>query len=158
MNRIIVPIILAASLLLTAFTDSPQKAPDFKLKKADGTILQLSKLQGNVVLLNFWATWCAPCRREIPDFLEAYEKYKAQGFEIVGVALDEEGWEVVTPFVQRYKITYPVVIGTGKTVQAYGSFDAIPTSFLIDRKGNIVDHHIGLMTKSQLEKKLKLLL
>ncbi len=158
MNRFPLILLLFASLLLIGFTGSAKKAPDFKLKTSDGTTVQLSKLHGKVVLVNFWATWCGPCRKEIPDFLEVYEQYKSLGFEIVGVALDEEGWNVINPFVERYKITYPIVIGTGKTVEAYGNFDAIPTSFFVDRKGNIVDQHTGLLTKKQLEKKLKELL
>ncbi|MEX2117838.1 MAG: TlpA disulfide reductase family protein [Bacteroidota bacterium] len=132
-----------------------RKAADFKLTTADGSIVELSKLQGKIVLVNFWATWCGPCRREIPDFIEVYEKYKSRGFEIVGIALDEEGFNLVTPFVKKFRISYPVVIGTGKTVNAYGGFDVIPTTFLIDRKGMIVDEHMGLMTKVDLEKKLK---
>lgn len=149
---------LTLSLLFFIAPAQNRKAADFKLTTADGTVVELSKLQGKVVLVNFWATWCGPCRREIPDFIEVYEKYKSQGFEIVGIALDDEGFDLVTPYVKRFKIPYPVVIGTGRTVNDYGGFDVIPTTFLIDRKGMIVDQHMGLMTKTELEKKLKTVL
>lgn len=148
---------LIVTLLLAASVASAQnrKAADFKLTTADGKVVELSKLQGKVVLVNFWATWCGPCRREIPDFIEVYQEYKSKGFEIVGIALDEEGFDLVTPFAKKYKIPYPVVIGSGKEVRAYGGFEVIPTTFLIDRKGMIVDEHMGLMTKAELIKKLK---
>ena len=146
---------VASVLLFLVAPAQSRKAADFKLTTADGSVVELSKLRGKVVLVNFWATWCGPCRREIPDFIEVYEKYKSQGFEIVGIALDEEGFDLVTPFVKKFKIPYPVVIGTGKTVNAYGGFDVIPTTFLIDRNGMIVDNHMGLMRKADLEKKLK---
>jgi cytochrome c biogenesis protein CcmG/thiol:disulfide interchange protein DsbE len=145
-------------LIVFVFLAAPaqdRKAADFKLTTADGSVVELSKLKGKVVLVNFWATWCGPCLREIPDFIEVYKKYKSQGFEIVGIALDEEGFDLVTPFVKKYKIPYPVVLGTGKTVNEYGGSEFIPTSFLIDRKGMIVDEHVGLMKKADLEKKLK---
>lgn len=148
---------LIVTLLLAGSAASAQnrKAADFTLTTADGKVVELSKLQGKVVLVNFWATWCGPCRREIPDFIEVYQEYKSKGFEIVGIALDEEGFDLVTPFVKKYKIPYPVVIGSGKEVRAYGGFEVIPTTFLIDRKGMIVDEHMGLMTKADLIKKLK---
>jgi thiol-disulfide isomerase/thioredoxin len=135
-----------------------QKAPDFTFKTVDGKDIQLSKMKGKVVLINFWATWCGPCRAEIPGFLEIYEKYKGKGLEIVGISLDEEGWRVVTPFVQRFKINYPVVIGDGKVARAYGNIEAIPASFFVDKKGNIVERHIGYLSKENLEKKIKPLL
>ena len=135
-----------------------KKAPDFSLKTSDGKTVQLSQLKGKVVLLNFWATWCGPCRKEIPDFLEVYKQNKGKGFEIVGVALDEEGWNVVTPFVKQYKVNYPVVVGDGKLVREYGGFEFIPTTFLIDKQGTIVHTWTGLVKKAELDKKLKGLL
>lgn len=110
------------------------------------------------MLINFWATWCAPCRAEIAGFLEVYNKYKSKGFEIIGVSLDREGWKEVTPFVENFKINYPVVVGDEKLVAAYGNFNAIPTTFLVDKKGNIVDQHVGYLSKEDLEKKIKALL
>jgi len=152
-----------AILILVAFTgadafNNPKKAPDFSLVTNKGMAITLSKLQGKVVLVNFWATWCGPCRAEIPAFLEVYKEYKSKGFEIIGVSLDQDGWKKVNPFIDRFKITYPVVIGDANLVKAYGDFNAIPTSFVVDRKGNIVTEHVGLLSKEDLIKLIKPLL
>lgn len=144
-------------ILLTPFLLSGQgkRAPDFSLKTTDGKTVQLSQMKGKVVLLNFWATWCGPCRKEIPDFLEVYKEYKSKGFEIIGVSLDDEGWTVVNPFARKFKINYPIVLGDGKLVRAYGSFEFIPTTFLIDKQGTIVHTFTGLITKADLERRIK---
>ncbi len=160
--KLITSFVLAALLISFAAHDATaqkgQKAPDFTLKDQNGKTLQLSKLNGKVVLVNFWATWCAPCRAEMPGFVEVYEQYKSKGFEIVGISLDDEGWDVVKPFLQRYKINFPVVIDDGKLASAYGNIQAIPTSFLVDKNGTIVDVHVGLLRKEALEAKVKGLL
>ena len=149
---------LALGFSVIASAQVGTKAPDFTLKNADGQDVTLSDLKGKVVLVNFWATWCGPCVREIPDFLEVYDEYKDKGFEIIGVSLDRTGWKVVTPFVDKMHMTYPVVVGNNEVVTAFGGFNAIPTTFLIDRKGTLVDRHTGLMTKADLVAKLKKLL
>ncbi|MCI0707518.1 MAG: TlpA family protein disulfide reductase [Ignavibacteriae bacterium] len=152
--------LLSFLLIFSNPLQQPQKvkAPDFTLKTSDGKTVQLSKLKGKVVLVNFWATWCGPCKAEIPDFMEVYSSYKSKGFEIVGIALDEEGWEVVKPYSDKQKINYPIVLGDGPLAYKYGGIEAIPTSFLVDQDGYIVGKRIGLLQKELLENSLKKLL
>lgn len=157
-GRILTIGFLVSFLSYAAVSQSGKKAADFTLETVDGKKITLSELRGKVVLVNFWATWCGPCVKEIPDFLKVYEAYKSKGFEIVGISLDRGGWKQVTPFVERMKISYPVVIGDARLVEAYGNFNAIPTTFLLDKNGNIVTKHTGLMTKAQLEEHLNRLL
>lgn len=133
-------------------------APTLRLKDGDDRIVDLAQYKGRVVLVNFWATWCGPCRKEMPDFVEVYKQQKANGFEIIGVSLDEEGWEVVQPFLKQYKINFPVVVGDGKLARTYGGIEFLPTSFLIDRNGFVVDKHIGMLPKEMLEQKIAPLL
>jgi peroxiredoxin len=161
MNRL--AIIALAALFSVSLSDialgqKPQKAADFTFTDQNGKTIQLSKLKGKAVLVNFWATWCGPCRAEMPGFVEVYNQYKTRGLEIIGISLDEEGWDVVRPFLQRYKINFPVVIGDAAISSAYGEIQFLPTSFLIDKNGNIVDQHVGLLKKEDLEAKVKKLL
>lgn len=135
-----------------------QKAPNFSLKTADGKIIELAKLKGKAVVVNFWATWCGPCRAEIPDFIKVYEDSKSKKLEIIGIALDDEGWDVVQPFAAKMKINYPVVLGNPEVAQMYGGIEAIPTTFFIDKKGYIIDRQVGMLTKQAFEQKLKSIL
>jgi peroxiredoxin len=154
-RKVIKVFLITCFVLGIAFSQTRPKAPNFRLKSSTGKIIELSKLRGKVVVVNFWATWCGPCRAEVPGFLEVYNNYKSKGLEIIGVSLDETGWDVVMPFLRRYKITYPVVVGDGKVVHDYGGIDAIPTTFIVDRDGDVVSGHRGLLPKAQLEKMLR---
>ena len=133
-------------------------APDFALKDADGKVVKLSDYKGKVVLLDFWATWCGPCKIEIPWFMDIQRKVKDRGFEVLGVAMDDEGWEIVKPFATKMGINYRLVIGNDMTAQAYGGVDALPTTFLIDRTGKIAAVHVGLSSKKEFEDGIEQLL
>ncbi len=133
-------ITLGQILMILALSQSyaQMAAPNFKLSTQKGNVIELAKLKGKIVVLNFWATWCGPCRKEIPGFLDVYRQYKEEGLEIVGVSLDRDGWKDVGSFVEQAKINYPVVLGDIVLTDAYGGIDAIPATFIIDRQGNVV--------------------
>lgn len=120
------------------------QAPDFTLKDLENKNFSLSSLEGKVVLLDFWATWCYPCRVEIPHFIKLYENYRSKGFEVVGIALDKDGAKVVKPFAEKEKINYTVVIGDADVATAYGGIRAIPTTFVIDKNGGIYSKYVGV--------------
>ena len=126
-----------------------QTAPDFTLKDATGKTVRLSDYRGKVVLLNFWATWCGPCKIEIPWFMEFEQKHKDQGFAVLGVSMDDDGWDAVKPFLERQRINYRVVMGTPEIGELYGGVESLPTTFLIDREGRIAKVHIGLVGKRE---------
>jgi peroxiredoxin len=133
-------------------------APDFELKDASGKVVRLSDFKGKVVLLDFWATWCGPCNIEIPWFTEFQRKYKDRGFEVVGVSMDDDGWKVINPFVAAKKINYRVLLGNDQTADLYGSIEALPTTFVIDREGKIASVHVGLSGKNEFEAAIEKLL
>lgn len=119
------------------------QAPDFELVDLNGKPVRLSDYKGKMIILDFWATWCPPCRAEIPSFVKLYSEYKDKGLVIIGVSLDREGPDVVREFAKNFKMNYPVVMGDMKTVSAYGGIEAIPTTFIINKKGQIVDRFVG---------------
>ncbi len=116
-------------------------APDFKLRTLDGKEVSLSDYRGKVVLINFWATWCPPCREEMPLFKRVYERYKNKGFEILAVSTDTS-IDPVKKFVKEYKLDFPVLLDTDNISSLYG-IQGLPTSFLIDREGKIVKVRLG---------------
>jgi len=128
-----------------------KSAPDFVLKDGNGRDVRLSDYRGQVVLLDFWATWCEPCRVEIPWFTELQRKQKDRGFAVLGVSIYDDGWEAVKPFEARMKMNYRVLMGTDEAAHAYGGLDALPTTFLIDRQGSIAAIHVGLANRRDFE-------
>lgn len=137
---------------------SDKKAADFRLKTLEGKEIKLSDFRGKIVIVDFWATWCPPCRKGIPDLISLQEEYK-KDLVVIGISLDQQNTiKDLKPFIENYKINYPVVLGDEKVVKDYGGINAIPTSFIIDQKGNIVDSHIGLVPKTVYADQIKSLL
>ncbi len=133
-------------------------APDWHLTNVDGKPVKLSDFKGKVVILNFWATWCPPCRKEIPTFISLQKQYGDKGLVIVGISLDEGGPGVVKPFVSRAGINYPVMMGDQKTAADYGGIEVVPTTFIIDRNGRIAAEHQGEAERAAFEAEIKPLL
>jgi cytochrome c biogenesis protein CcmG, thiol:disulfide interchange protein DsbE len=124
------------------------EAPDFELKELSGGTMRLSDYRGKVVLLNFWATWCGPCVREIPDLIALRAELGPDRIEILGVSLDTMGESVVAEFVQAHGMTYPVAIDTSGVAARYGGIRGIPTTFVIDAEGRIAESIVGAPTKA----------
>lgn len=133
-------------------------APEFELKDVDGNLYRSASANGTVRLVDFWATWCAPCREEIPMFKDFNATYGPKGFTLVGIAMDDEGVLKVKPFVDEMKIPYLTLIGDERVVDAFGGVVGFPCKFLIDREGRIVDSCVGEVPRTILEKKIQSLL
>ena len=135
----------------------PRLAPDFSLPQLSGQQLHLSDYRGKLVLLDFWATWCDPCREEIPHFVELQDKYRDQGLQIIGISMDDSP-EPVRDFYQRFKMNYPVVMGDAATGELYGGILGLPIAFLIDRDGRIYSKHVGATDIAVFEREIAPLL
>ena len=122
-------------------------APDFNFPALDGSEISLWKLQGKVVVLNFWGTWCTPCKAEIPGFNQLHEKYSERGLRIIGISLDKIGKKRVADFVSEYKMSYPNAMATAEFIKDYEPGRALPVTIIIDPSGQIREKHIGFMEK-----------
>jgi peroxiredoxin len=134
-------------------------APDFQLRDLDGNNVRLADLRGKAVLLNFWATWCPPCKIEMPWFVDLQKQYGPQGLQIVGVAMDEgNAHDAVAKFAKEMGLNYTVLLGTSQVADQYGGVDALPTTYYIGRDGKIVNRVYGLVSHSEIEDSIKLAL
>jgi thiol-disulfide isomerase/thioredoxin len=139
-------------------------APEITLKALDGKDLSLAQYKGKVVLVNFWATWCEPCQVEIPWLIEMQQKYAARGFTVLGIAMDDEGASVVTPWVQKERfdvngsksqMNYPIVIGDDAAADKFGGLLGYPTSVLINRDGKVVKRITGIISYDEMSKSIE---
>lgn len=147
---IIVLFVCAEAEKTSIFGNNPSQASDFTVKDLKGREISLSNYSGKIVFLNFWATWCGPCKAEIPDFIEAYKQYKDKGMEIIGISVDRINPKSVLKFAEKYKINYPVVMSTDKIIKDYEPGPYVPTTIIIDKEGKIRHRHIGYMSKETL--------
>ena len=149
---------LAAVLLPAGCGGEPEAqseaAPDFELQTLEGESIRLADYRGKVVLIDFWATWCQPCRRQVPHLKSLYTELRPSGFEIVGIAVGDRE-ESVRKFVAQAQIEYPVTMGTDEVVTAFGNFTTIPTVFLVDRNGKIARRYTGLQDRQVLESHIR---
>jgi len=172
--------VIAATYLADRATRQPRKglvnlrvpdakdakpAPQLTLKDLDGKEVSLEQYRGKVVLVNFWATWCEPCQVEIPWLIEMQQKYSAQGFTILGIAMDEDGASIVTPWVQKERfdvngtksaMNYPIVIGNDAAADKFGGLLGYPTSVLISRDGKILKRITGIITPDEISKSVEM--
>lgn len=158
---------MAVSVLAVGCSSSPKPnspttenrgrkpAANFRLTDSNGVQVALADYKGKVVLLNFWATWCGPCKIEIPWFIEFNKTYKDRGFAVLGVSMDDDGWKSVKPYLAEKKIDYTVLVGNDQVSQAYGGIDSLPTTFIIDRDGRIAFVHMGLVGKDTYKKEIQ---
>jgi thiol-disulfide isomerase/thioredoxin len=127
------------------FFKDPRPAPAFTLKDLDGRAITPASMRGKVVIVNFWATWCPPCRAEIPDLIALQEKYK-DTLQVIGISEDEDGVDGVKRFVAEHKINYPVAMTTPEIEKLFPGISALPTSFIVDRESRVVQKHVGMLT------------
>ena len=148
----------AATKAASAAEAARKPAPNFTLKDENGASVSLADYKGKVVLLNFWATWCGPCQIEIPWFMQFEQQYKSQGFAVLGVSMDDDGWQAVKPFIASRKVNYRILLGNDSVGSLYGGLDDLPTSFVIDREGRLAYTHVGLAGKNEYLEEIQLLL
>jgi thiol-disulfide isomerase/thioredoxin len=153
MRRLVLSVSLAAALFALPASSAVvegKAAPEFALQDASGGTVRLADLRGDVVLVNFWATWCAPCRHEIPVLVALQEKYRSEGLRIVGISVDSPRDPRVGPFLQRMKVNYPVVFTDGAVTARYGA-ETLPATFLVSRDGRLLRSLSGAVAAADIE-------
>ncbi len=145
-----------SAIITTADNSKGKIAPDFALRSLDGRSVKLSEFRGKAVLLNFWATWCAPCRIEMPWLVEFYKQYQSRGLEIVGISMDDAGQETaIADFIKERNVNYPILIGNNEVADLYGGLRFLPQTLFIDREGHIVKTKYGIESKDDFEESIK---
>jgi thiol-disulfide isomerase/thioredoxin len=146
----------SAEPIALRFFRNPAAVPDFTMRDLDGRSITSASLRGKVVLINFWATWCGPCRAEIPDLVALQDKYRDQ-LRVIGISEDEAGPDIVRRFTVSHSVNYPIVMLTPELEQVFPGVHALPTSFLLDREGRLVQKHVGLLSAATTEAETRLL-
>ena len=141
-----------------AWPSGSRTAPPFSLKDTNGNIYSSAQLAGKPVVINFFATWCPPCREEIPGFVEVYNKHKGKGFELIGISLDTDSRENMPGFIMNNKVEYRILFGDLDTARAYGGVAALPTTFFVGKDGEIKNIHVGYIGKDAFDKEVMKLL
>ncbi len=164
LHTVTINLLAFCALLVTIFSlagaaEAENTMPDFSLVSAEnGAVISSKDLKGKVLLINFFATWCPPCRQEIPDLIALQSKYGAQGFAVIGISTDQGGPELLTKFMKKMKINYPVLMAAPETPRDFGNIIGIPTNFLVDRSGNITRRYDGYADHDSLEQEVTSLL
>jgi thiol-disulfide isomerase/thioredoxin len=150
-------VLILGVLFITSYLRA-DPAPPWTLQDLHGKTVNLSDFRGKIVVLDFWATWCPPCRAEIPHFIDLQKQYGDQGLAVIGISLDDGGPDAVADFVKKSGINYTIVLGNGDVTERYGHIQGIPTTFVINQQGNIVSKYAGLTEASVIEGDVKKLL
>jgi len=135
--------------------ENQDRAPGFKLKDLNGESVEFADYEGKLLLVDFWATWCGPCRRSIPHLVSLYQEYHEQGFEVVGISLDRSGPQRVRDFAEKMSIPYKIALGSREDAESWNTGPSIPVAFLVDRSGTIVNKFIGYQRKSVLDEEIR---
>jgi thiol-disulfide isomerase/thioredoxin len=157
MLRVVVFVMLLITLPILAVGQS-NKAPALTVKDLRGRIVRLSSYKGKVVLLNFWATWCPPCRAEMPDLIKMQRQYRKQGLQVIGITYPPEQIGEVRRFVRKLRVNYPIALGMKETKTLFDESETLPLTIVIDRQGNIRDRIEGILLPEEFEQKIKPLL
>jgi cytochrome c biogenesis protein CcmG/thiol:disulfide interchange protein DsbE len=151
-------VITALMILIAAPLQAAAPMPQFKLSAIAGDEIDSSSYRGQVVLINFFATWCPPCRQEIPLLVQVQKQFGAKGFSVIGISVDQGSSKIVKKFSDKMGINYPVGMGTERVTRDFGGVVGIPVSFLVDRHGNMVKSYQGYVEEEVLERDIKQLL
>jgi thiol-disulfide isomerase/thioredoxin len=146
------------SFVTCNYSKEEKKIPSFTLKNLKGEELKLSDLRGRVTIIDFWATWCPPCRDLMPNLTDLYKKYNSKGLNIIGIVVNSGSADKISKFVEKFKITYPILKGSDTVYKDFGYIRVLPTIFILNQKGEVYKKYIGYIDKKYLEHEIKKLL